>query len=518
MKSNRKKNVATEHMDGVMNNDPVKAVFIGFIFFVSLFMILSYLLFKAQIGSRAAGDSITLTTSTSGGSFKVMAKASSAMNIRGYEFKVKFNQSSTNKINDISYASFGTVSIGLGSDNSTLSTVNSTGIVKVTGESRTSAGTTLATSNVDIITLAFSGSPTFSIESGGKFFKIDSTSALVEVPITVSDGGTIASPTRTPTRTGSPTRTPTRTPTSNASPTRTPTRTGSPTRTPTRTPTSNASPTRTPTQGSGVTNTPTRTPTQGSGVTNTPTRTPTQGSGVTNTPTRTPTQGSGVTNTPTRTPTPETGVTNTPTRTPTPDDGPSVTPGGSSPTQPPATVMLAMKLKFQGIIKKPDDRYNLLKVKVTVAGGPNGREFTDSKIVDFRSDASGIWTATGGFNAPAGNNYKVYIKGPKHLQKKVCQSTPTETYGGTYRCSEVGTITLASGNNNLDFSGILQMVGDLPDQNGIVDSYDIAYLRTGLGATDPKSVATADLNLDGIVDSQDYSLLIASLSIKYDEL
>ncbi|MEN9328340.1 MAG: Dockerin type domain [Candidatus Parcubacteria bacterium] len=180
--------------------------------------------------------------------------------------------------------------------------------------------------------------------------------------------------------------------------------------------------------------------------------------------------------------------------------------------------MLAMKLKFQGIIKKPDDRYNLLKVKVTVAGGPNGREFTDSKIVDFRSDASGIWTATGGFNAPAGNNYKVYIKGPKHLQKKVCQSTPTETYGGTYRCSEVGTITLASGNNNLDFSGILQMVGDLPDQNGIVDSYDIAYLRTGLGATDPKSVATADLNLDGIVDSQDYSLLIASLSIKYDEL
>jgi hypothetical protein len=62
------------------------------------------------------------------------------------------------------------------------------------------------------------------------------------------------------------------------------------------------------------------------------------------------------------------------------------------------------------------------------------------------------------------------------------------------------------------------MVGDLPDQNGVVDSYDTSYIKLNLGSTDARALQIADLNLDGIVDTQDYSLVIASLSIKYDDL
>ena len=64
------------------------------------------------------------------------------------------------------------------------------------------------------------------------------------------------------------------------------------------------------------------------------------------------------------------------------------------------------------------------------------------------------------------------------------------------------------------------MVGDLPQQDGVVNSYDISLARNNIGVAgsyDPAVLALADLNLDGIVDSQDYSLVIAALSIRADE-
>ena len=64
------------------------------------------------------------------------------------------------------------------------------------------------------------------------------------------------------------------------------------------------------------------------------------------------------------------------------------------------------------------------------------------------------------------------------------------------------------------------MVGDLPQQDGLVNSYDISLVRNNIGVAGsqhPAVLALADLNLDGIVDSQDYSLVIAALSIRSDE-
>lgn len=177
---------------------------------------------------------------------------------------------------------------------------------------------------------------------------------------------------------------------------------------------------------------------------------------------------------------------------------------------------VSMKLLFQGIISKPQDKYNTLPVKVILIG-PQGS--SQSKTVTFSADEKGVWTGKTTFTSIPGQGFAVLVKGPKHIQKKICVAEPTETAPGSYRCT-TGAISLAETNGiytNLDFSKIRLLVGDLPQQDGIVDSYDISFIRNNLGKTDPAVLAIADLNLDGIVDSQDYSLLIATLSVKYDE-
>ncbi len=188
-----------------------------------------------------------------------------------------------------------------------------------------------------------------------------------------------------------------------------------------------------------------------------------------------------------------------------------------TPTLPPTgNVKLNMKLKLQGILNKPAASHPL-DVKITIAGGGLGSNVVTKNVV-FVPDGSGVWSGMTAVNVPAGNKYKVFVKGPQHLQKRICVQNPTETSNGTYRCGDNGQISLKAGDNTLDFSGVMLLTGDLPDQDGIVDSYDLAYMRLNFGSTDPKALAIADLNQDGLVDTQDYSLVIASLSVKYDEI
>ena len=219
---------------------------------------------------------------------------------------------------------------------------------------------------------------------------------------------------------------------------------------------------------------------------------------------------------PTNTPVPTNTVTPTPTVTTTP--GPTATPGPSATSMPNGSVGLTFKLKFQGILSQPKTEYNSMEVKIKL-GKPDGVAQTEYKTATFSADILGIWTNSTPItfeNMPVGTGYKVYIKGPKHLQKKICDVNPTETASGTYRC-ENGRIALANGANTLDFSKVYQLVGDIPVQNGIVDSYDISLIRNNLGKTDADLLKVADLNLDGRIDSQDYSLLIAALSTRFDE-
>ena len=215
---------------------------------------------------------------------------------------------------------------------------------------------------------------------------------------------------------------------------------------------------------------------------------------------------------PTNTPTP------TPIRTPTstpPQGQPTNTPT-ETPTQPAVSLSLNLKLKFQGISAKPANGLNKIGVTVTVAKD-NNKEILNNII--FTANESGIWTSNAPMlfsQIPPGTGYYILVKGGKHLQKKICDNNPSESYPGTYHCDR-GKITLSDGDNTLDFSKIVLLAGDLPQQDGIVNSYDTSLVRNNLGKTDTHAISLADINLDGVVDTQDYSLIIAALSIRTDE-
>lgn len=181
-------------------------------------------------------------------------------------------------------------------------------------------------------------------------------------------------------------------------------------------------------------------------------------------------------------------------------------------------VKLNLKIKFQGILKPPPNEYQKMNVRIIVKN-----EITNVvKTEEFTFSGVNFWQKNNILiDVPEGLNYTILIKGPKHIQKKICDQNPSESRlgPGTYTCSN-GKISLKKGINDLDFSGILLLVGDLPvggAQDGVVNSLDTSFIRNNLGSRDKTALAIGDLNLDGIIDSQDWSLIIAALSVKGDE-
>lgn len=185
---------------------------------------------------------------------------------------------------------------------------------------------------------------------------------------------------------------------------------------------------------------------------------------------------------------------------------------------------LNIRLKFNGIGINVPPVQDTLRVKVTIFNedllpAPIEREAT---FTIYGQDQSGIrlFEGTVAADIPEGDGYAIFIKGEKHIQKRVCDASPTESDAGRYRCID-GDISLVNGTNDFDFTNIYQLAGDLSingQQNGFVDSADIQFVRGNLTRTDANILDVADLNLDGIVDTQDYSLAIFTLSFKYDDI
>ena len=198
----------------------------------------------------------------------------------------------------------------------------------------------------------------------------------------------------------------------------------------------------------------------------------------------------------------------------------AINPGSSNSTTPGqgASFNINFKLKFQGVTKKPDDKFNKLTVKIAAVSATNEKK---EGTGDFTADASGVWSGKVGFNGlTAGQGYKFLVKGPKHIQRKVCDATPSENEAGTYICKLNNRITI-SNDMTLNFSGIYMMAGDVPNQDniqdGYVDAYDLSVIRNNLSKKDDNALRQCDLNLDGICDTQDFGLAIRALSIKTDE-
>lgn len=215
----------------------------------------------------------------------------------------------------------------------------------------------------------------------------------------------------------------------------------------------------------------------------------------------------------TRTPTPTTSV--TPTRIPT------IPTGGYQ------DVTLNFKLRFQGMADKGPADQAVKKIPVYVALLGDNRAAQNNLgmgTLEFTAQGNGVWTSSVTARIDTSRKWNLFIKGPKHLRKRICTNVPQEPIPGGYQCptelsvnNSIYQMTFKAGTNEVDLSNILLLAGDLPIQNGIIDAVDVAFIRANMGSQDQATKARADLNYDGIIDAQDYSLIIASLAFKYDE-
>lgn len=195
----------------------------------------------------------------------------------------------------------------------------------------------------------------------------------------------------------------------------------------------------------------------------------------------------------------------------------------TAPCQGSGAARITLRLKFNGIgVNVPPVRQSL-RVRVQLANryltSPVERTV---EFVEYGRGDRNIVLYQGSLdlnNVPFGSDYSIFVKGDHHLQKRICDNAPTESADGRYYCT-LGRITLREGENVFDFTRIYQLAGDLPfnnQQDGFIDSVDITYLRRNLGSRAQDVLDVGDLNFDGIVDTQDYSLAIYALSFKYDE-
>lgn len=292
--------------------------------------------------------------------------------------------------------------------------------------------------------------------------------------------------------------------------------------TPTRTPTI----TRTPTPG-GNTPTPTRTPTPGG---STPTRTPTPGGPS---PTITPTPGN------TSSTNISIGTLSSLTITIGGDSAGSPTPPVPTPTTAPNTPYVRFGVKLFGVAHTPEITVRLkvsdVVVRLTPAPDPadtcveprSGEVFfTEIQMV---ADNSGVyhpkplglahkgsqeiritqdgWVPLLGLTT--GRQYTLYVKGNKHRSEKMATN-----------------ISLANGkpaNQDFDWSGNLLEPGDLPDPNNsntqdcTINSVDLSLIISRIGQTQQAALTIADINYDGIVNGNDISKVVQTLSTKADD-
>ncbi len=183
-------------------------------------------------------------------------------------------------------------------------------------------------------------------------------------------------------------------------------------------------------------------------------------------------------------------------------------------------VNIRMKVKLQGIRQETFARqYARLRFGVAVGqvGGVN-TDFTQSEFVHL---GSGVYEGLITFDplvVPRGTNYKIMVKGPKHLSKRFCSA---QASGDDYYCGEnAGGIVLNIGVQDFDYSTVPMAPGDLPfggQQDGIVDSSDLTFIREHLPSKDAETLRVGDLNFDGIIDTQDFSLVVNNLVNNEDE-
>lgn len=173
-------------------------------------------------------------------------------------------------------------------------------------------------------------------------------------------------------------------------------------------------------------------------------------------------------------------------------------------------VAIDIKAKMQGIQSGLNVVVPLHLSAVDGAGKKVGT------LLEMTNDVSGIWSGKATLSLRKNSSYKFLFQSSRHIATFICDEQPTETVPGGYVCPETGAIKVSGSSLSLDTSGILFLSGDLPEQDGVIDAQDITRVRNFLGRTDGEALYNADVNYDGIVDTQDHGLVVTSLE-RYKE-
>ena len=59
--------------------------------------------------------------------------------------------------------------------------------------------------------------------------------------------------------------------------------------------------------------------------------------------------------------------------------------------------------------------------------------------------------------------------------------------------------------------------GQIIDQNGIVNSFDLAFVRNSIVAPSEANLEKCDVNWDGVCNGVDYGLMGAAISVKTED-
>ncbi len=177
-----------------------------------------------------------------------------------------------------------------------------------------------------------------------------------------------------------------------------------------------------------------------------------------------------------------------------------------------ANVILNLRIRFFSNANT-NTAYRTIPIRVIIAGG--GMSSPIGQVVNFTNAGNNLWTGRVGFQTNSNTNYSIYIKGPKHLQVKICDSSPRDNVNnndilGIYKCGNVGQVLLRQGENNYDFTGIYMLPGDI-NQDGVLNNIDYGLLDScfnwNIGADPNGQCSQADLNFDGAVNLMDKGLL-----------
>lgn len=195
-----------------------------------------------------------------------------------------------------------------------------------------------------------------------------------------------------------------------------------------------------------------------------------------------------------------------------------------TPTPNPNSPILKLKINFFGVYSEPDNpsdldyKNRLVRVIINKANlaGENAEVYRQS--INFKAVTDGDQfyyknTDLINPNIPAGK-YNLFLKGPQHLQvkKKNVDLLIGMTY--TYDFSAVAE-TLPGGELPLPIETTDNVV--ILTQDGVVNSLDYGFIVNSFNKTDHDVLLVGDLNLDGIINAGDTSVLAHTLEEKLDE-